>query len=248
MTADPFHRNIAVSLALHLGAVLLIFFRAVMVPNEAIDIRNAIRVDMVDLPRKMETLPEPATEPTTVEKPKELPKKVEPTPKAVHTPTPVSKNTKVNVEKTQSNALSKIKAMNAMEKIKKELEEEREKNARKAKRAAEPVRGNKVSAGNSLTGLERIEYDRYFDELRGKILSQFNVPQWLADADLKAQVLVLIDERGYVVKRVLKTSSGNDVFDSKVLEAIENSSPLPPPPSRLRGLLSTAGIVFNFPQ
>jgi colicin import membrane protein len=248
MTADRFSRDLAISLGLHAAVVLLIFFKAVLIPSEPIDLRNAIRVDMVDLPRKMETLPEPAKEPapTVPEKPKELPPKPEAAPvKTATPPTATPKAPKANVEKAQNNALNRIKAMSALDKIRQDVKAEKEK---ASKPKPDVVRGNQVSAGNSLTGLERIEYDHYFDMLKGKVLSQFNLPQWLADQGFKAQVLVLIDERGYIVKRQIKVSSGNDIFDTKVLEAVDASSPLEPPPARLRGLLSTAGIVLRFPQ
>src|SRR5438105_5892715 len=81
MTADNFSRNVMISGLGHVGIVLLIFLRAVTMPSEHVEIRNAIRVDVVGLPQKMETLPEkaevapkPAPAPAT----KEMPKKAEP--------------------------------------------------------------------------------------------------------------------------------------------------------------------------
>ncbi len=242
---DHFPRNVTISLIGHAAVVLIIFFRAVMIPNDVIDIRQAIRVDVVDLPKKMAALPEKAAEPAPAPaKPVELPKKAEEVPvKPVAVKPVVKEKPKTNTKDAQKTALSKLKAISALEKIKQEVSK-----AKSTKPKAEVVAGNKVSEGNSLTGLEKIDYDHYFDDLHQKILSQWNIPQWLAEAELKASVVVLIDERGYVIKRAFKRSSGNDIFDAKVLEAIDSSQPLPPPPQRLRGLLSTSGIVFNFPQ
>lgn len=244
---DTFSRNVMISMVGHLAVMLLIFFRAVTAPADRFDLRNAIRVDVVDLPKKMTALPEVAPEkpaPAPAEKPKELPKKAELKPAKTHAPeTPSPKAKKLNTEKSQKHALDKLKAMEALEKIQEEVGKEKS-----AKAKSPIVAGNQVNAGNALSGLERIEYDRYFEELQKKILSQWSIPQWLADNDLKAKVLVLIDERGYVLKKIFRQSSGNEIFDAKVMEAIDSSSPLPPPPQRLRGLLSTSGIVFNFPQ
>src|SRR4051812_44793235 len=96
MTADNFYRNIAISLGLHFFVVLLIFFRAVTMPSEPLELRNAIRVDVVGLPQKMQELPEPVTEKPAPVAPKtpDLPKKEEPTPvkpKAPEAPSPKAK-------------------------------------------------------------------------------------------------------------------------------------------------------------
>ena len=254
---DNFSRNLLLSGVGHALIVLLIFFRAVTAPQERIDIRNAIRVDVVGLPEKSATLPEkPAPHVPAPPEPKAAapePKaakesKPEPvTEKAKPTPTlNLQKSVKPNTEKSQKNAIDKLKALEALERIKKEVGK-----VKQAEQRAKPqdvVRGNQIAAGNALSGLEKIEYDRYFDELEGKIRAQWSIPQWLADGDFRAQVLILVDERGYVTKKIFRKTSGNDIFDSKVLEAIDASSPLPVPPARLKGVLSTSGIVLNFPQ
>jgi colicin import membrane protein len=244
MTADKFSRNLMISGFGHIAVVLIIFFRAVTMPNEHLELRNAIRVDMVGLPQKMEALPEKVAEkPAPAPAVKEMPKKVQVEPVKPKAPEVPVKKKEVDHAKNEKRAMEKLKAMEALEKISQEVGREKT-----AKPKATVVAGNKLAAGNSLTGLEKIEYDQYFDELEKKIHGAWSIPQWLADIDLKAQVLVLIDDKGDVLRKTFKKSSGNEIFDAKVLEAIDASSPLPPPPARLRGLLSTSGIVFNFPQ
>lgn len=242
---DTFQRNIAISLGLHFAIAMLLMFRAILIPSEPLAIRDAIRVDMVGLPEKM-TEPPKLTEPPSKaaeEKPKDMPKKAEAAPPKPAAPTVPSKTAKkADTKKSELSALNKLKAQSAIEKIKEDLKKE------KAAKAGTVVKGNQVSKGNSLTGLEKIEYDRYFDDLKGKLLDHFNIPQWLADGKFRAQVQVLIDERGYVIKKILRKSSGNEIFDSKALEAVENSSPFPPPPKRLQGALQANGIIFNFPE
>ncbi|MGZ3722737.1 MAG: TonB C-terminal domain-containing protein [Bdellovibrionales bacterium] len=246
MTADNFSRNVMISGLGHVGIVMLIFLRAVTMPSEHVEIRNAIRVDVVGLPQKMETLPEkvevapkPAPAPAT----KEMPKKAEPVPVKTKIKEVSVKKKEVDFSKVQKESLRKLKQQEMLEKIQKEVGKENS-----AKPKATVVAGNKLANGNALEGIDRIDYDKYYDELKDKLHSSWSVPQWLADADFKAKVLVLIDERGYVVKKTMKVSSGNDIFDAKAMEAVDNSSPFPAPPARLRGLLSTNGIVFNFPQ
>jgi colicin import membrane protein len=245
---DNFNRILGISALGHAAVFLFVFFQAVLIPRQPIDLRQAIRVDVVGLPEKMTELPPPVKEkapeaPAQKETVKELPKKAEPEPEKPAAPkVDLNKSKKADLKSAQKNALAKLKALRALDKIKAEV------GAKSAKARPQVVKGNAVSEGNSLTGLAQIEYDRYFDDIKVKIRDQFNLPQWLAEAKLRAQVLVLIDARGFIIKKTIRTSSGNEVFDAKALEAVENSSPLPEPPARLRGVLSTSGITFNFPQ
>lgn len=246
---DRFSRDMMISGFGHGLIFVLIFVRAVFAPSEPMQIRRAIRVDVVDLPQKLneETLPPPAPpsppQPSAAT-PKPEPVTQPPAPKPSK-PEPI----KLKAEKTakaQNQAINKLKAQSTIEKFKQDLSHEK-KNA-PTKPAASQVAGNVISKGNSLSGLEKIEYDRYLVSLEEKIRSNWSIPQWLADADFKAQVQILIDERGYIVKKIFLKSSHNEVFDAKVMEALEGSSPLPPPPARLHGFLSTSGIVVNFPE
>jgi colicin import membrane protein len=246
---DTFSRNLTISAVGHAVVLALIFVRAVLIPSEPIEIRRAIRVDVVDLPQKMteeqmKAAPAPPPPPSKTES-KPEPAKPEPVKAAPPKPDTVnlSKAKPKDVAKSQSAALAKLKALAALEKIKHDVSEEK-----KPAKPATVVKGNQVAAGNSLTGLDRIEYDKYFDDLEGKIRAQWSIPQWLADGDYKAQVQILVDERGYVTKKIMRRSSGNEVFDAQVMAAIDGSSPLPPPPARLQGLLSTSGIILNFPE
>jgi colicin import membrane protein len=246
MIADQFSRNIVISLGLHLAVAVLIFFRAAMMPSEPIQIRNAIRVDVVGLPQKMKELPEAKAEkPAPAPAAKELPKKTDPLPAVKAKPIK-----EVDHSKKQKDAFKKLqermnadKEKHALEEIQKAIGKEKTK-----AKAAQAVAGNKVNAGNSLEGIDRLDYDKYFDDLKGKVHGAFSIPQWLADANLQAKIQVMIDDRGYVIKKVFKQSSGNDIFDAKVSEAIDSSSPFPPPPSNLRGALASSGVIFNFPQ
>jgi len=247
---DTFSRNLTISVIGHLAFLVMIFVRAVFIPSEPIEIRRAIRVDVVDLPMKMteeqlkvsEAMPQPAKEAPRPEPVKAEPAKPEPVNISKPNPKPIP-----DLSKTQSNAIAKLKAMAALDKIKQDVGDAK-KAETKASKPATVVKGNQVSAGNSLTGMDKIEYDKYFDDLEEKIRTQWSIPQWLADGDFKAQVQILIDERGYITKKVIRRTSGNDIFDGQVMAALEASSPLPPPPARLQGMLSTSGIILNFPE
>lgn len=240
--SDSFSRSIVISMAAHVALALAMLLRAVFIPSDVMDLRQAIRVDVVGLPDKVQTLPDkppeekaeaPAPAPEPVAKPEPV-KAKPPKPEA-----PKVDLAKKKVDKKQ--ALDRIKAMTALDKIKEEVGQAK---TQKAK----PVKGNIVSAGNSLSGLERIDYDRYFGEIEVRVRQHWSLPQWLIEARLRAQALVLIDETGVVRDRKIVKSSGNSEFDQRVLETIDRASPFPAPPERLRDALSVKGIIFNFPQ
>lgn len=246
---DPIKRNILISAGLHLVLVAIFAVKAAWVPSDEVLIRSAIRVDVVGLPDKVKS---PAPE-AAKDTPKPAPPKVEakPVPKAEAKPpaVPAVKKDKLDpkkIESKQEEALKRLKAQQAIENMRREVDE---KDAQERAAKAQTFKGNQVSPGDGLTGLERIEFDRYFGTIESQIRANWNLPGWLAQQDtLKAQALVLIDAAGQVIKRQVLKSSGNEVFDAQVLEAIDRSSPFPQPPDRLKSVLALRGIVFNFPD
>ncbi len=246
--ADPLTRNIWISVALHVGIVITFAVKAAWIPSDELLIRSAIRVDVVGMPDKVQTPPEPAKEAVKPAPPPKAEPAAPPKPE-VKAPTVPVKNDKPPdpkmTEKTQQKALEKLKAMNAIEKMKSEVAE---KEAKERAAKTPTFKGNQVNQGDSLTGLEKLDFDRYFGTIENQIRSNWNLPGWLAQADLNAQAMVLIDANGQVAKRQILKSSGNDVFDAEVLAAIDKSSPFPAPPARLKDVLALKGIVFNFPN
>ncbi len=249
---DRLGREFWVSISLHLTILTAIFLRAVFVPDEAIQIRNSIRVEVVGLPQKQVEPPkldiETPAEPEPVKAKEEVkPTTPEPTPKVKEPVKPkapieapkvqTKKSTAKDLAKAQEQAMRQIRAQQALDSVKSEVSKKRS-----------PVVGNQLADGNSLKGLDSIEYNRYFGQLEVAVKNNWRVPQWLADANLSAQILVKIDERGYVIERIIVKSSRNEVFDAQMITAVDESSPLPPPPSRLQGLLSSKGVVFRFPE
>lgn len=245
---DSFQRNLWLSVALHVALVLLFVIKAAWLPSDDLLIRSALRVDLVGMPDKVQTVSEPAPEPA-VAKPepvKPVTPKVEPAkpPKVALEKKPEKAPDLKKSQETQKKAMERLKALQAIDKLKGEVSD-REAN----QKPKEPTfKGNMVNSGDSLTGLERIEYDRYFATIENQVKSNWNLPGWLAEAQLRAQALVMIDAGGQVVRRQVVRPSGNEVFDAQVLAAIDRSAPFPKPPSRLKDVLALKGIVFNFPD
>lgn len=240
---DSLSRPLYISLAAHFGLLSLFFLKMTFFPVQPIEIKRAIRVDLVGMPEKVkEPKPVATKEPKKVAPKKPAPKvekKVEakkPAPKKPPKVVTKKKDSK-KIEKSQESAINRLKALAALEKIKQE-----------AVAAEVETKGNQVSKGNSLTGLEQIEYDRYFDQVEQLLYSHWMLPEWLINAGLRAQALVLVDESGHVIKKEIIKSSGDPTFDAHVMAAIEKAAPFPAPPARLQGVLADQGFVFNFPE
>lgn len=232
-----FNNALLLSGVAHGLIIVLLIFRAVFLPSEPIEIRNAIRVDVVGLPDKVMAPTKPAPAPA----PAPLPAKVELPPPPNQTPK-VAEKSKTSSADLQKKALEKLKALEAIEKLK------AAQTAPAEKPAESVAKGNVQSAGDSPRGIEKMQFDGYISQIRSHILEHFNLPQWLIDANLHAQALVMIDENGFVIRREIVKSSGNDIFDHMVIEAIEKSSPFAAPPAKLKSILQFRGVVFGFPD
>lgn len=256
---DHLSRFIGISLIAHVCLVLAFTVKAVFFPSEQIDIRNSIRVDMVALPDKVqpkapsapkpkvevkkEKPPAPKPKPQAKPKPKPKPKPVvKAKPKAKPKPKPKKKVDMKKAKEEQQKALERLKALQALENIEEEVEKS------KQEPQEQQFKGNVKNAGNSLSGLAKIQMDRYFQDLKSHMYQSWSLPQWLSDANLRAQAMVMIDEGGFVVKKQIVQSSGNDLFDNHVLDAIEKASPFPAPPGKLQNMLKYNGLTFNFPE
>lgn len=220
--------------------------RTFMAPSEPLQIRNSIRVDLVGLPDKANPVPTPKE----IEKPQPVktpapPKEVKASPPAPPAPK-VEKIDLTKAKSAQEKALERLKAMEAVERMKGEVQAEKQA-AKRAEQAA-TFKGNVLNEGDSLTGLEKIDFDRYFSGIESKIRANWQLPSWLSNANFRAQARVLIDPSGQISKREIISSSGNEVFDAEVLSAIDRASPFPEPPDRLKNVLALRGIIFNFPE
>ena len=259
---DQLSRGLGVSFAIH--ALLVSFFtlKTVFFPSEQIDFTQAVRVDMVALPDKMDPNALPPVQPKEEAKPappaKEPAKPV--TPKAEHKPEPAKAplppkpDEGVNIEKVknqQQKALDKLKALAALDKIKDDVAAEKEKNlagAGKKDDGAQKVKGNILSAGSALTGLAKLEHQSYANDLQKHIKQHWALDEWLTKKDYKAQAQVFVDARGNIIGRKIVKSSGNSSYDDAVLDTIDKAAPFPAPPEKLQAIMSTDGIMIGFPE
>jgi TonB family protein len=221
---------------------------------------KAIRVDIVGLPDKVATLP-PLEEAAPLPAPSDAAKPVPQPSKPVQPPKPVAQEAgpKVNLNKVkpedrkreQDAALKRLEAMQKLEKMMTASATAPAVPAAAAsagKTAGTVVKGNEISHGSSLRGTQRLDHENYVNSVDEHVHRFWNLPQWLANANFKARVLVFVDGQGNVVKKQMTQSSGNQVFDERVMMAIERASPFPPPPANLVNILAVDGIEFGFPE
>lgn len=242
--------GLLISLIAHVALFLLLIIKLTFFQAKSIDLSQAIRVDMVGLPEKMELkdLPEKdqqtlkETKPEQVnEAPKEAPaepttQKTKPEPKK----TAESLNLK-KVKNKQKQALDKIKKMSAIEKIKQDV-------LAQTKNKSGKVKGAVISAGSALTGLDKIQSDEYLIKLDQHIKNNWALPQWMIGKPFKTQILVKFSPDGKIISSKVIKPSGNPAYDDFCLAAIEQSSPLPRVPEKFTEKYSVDGVVIGFPE
>lgn len=249
-------QGLLASVCFHLALVLFFTVKSVFFTAEPVDYSAAIRVDLIGLPDKLdpstvlppkqetaEAPPQPAAE-AAPEKttPPKMPEKVEKAePKE---PVMAEKPKEKDFKKQQNDALNRLKAMAALDKIKKESAESKKSDLP----ANYQVKGNVLSPGTALTGLDKINHEGYLAALDQHIKQFWSLPEWLANQDLKAQVRVQIDRSGNLIGKKLVRSSGNSTYDDYALETIERSVPYPRPPDKLSAIMEVNGFIVGFPE
>lgn len=238
-----------ISLSLHLSLFLVMAVKIVLFPTERLEHIRAVRVDFVALPDKDPQIGPPGEEKPAPEKPAEPVKEAKPEPKppVKVAEKPVEKSSEKAVEKPKKSDLKDLQSaalqrLSALSRIKKS----------KAADASKPegvvVKGNRVSEGNSLTGVEKIEYNRYLSDLDLHIKKNWHLPEWLTDKNLTAAIFLRFDENGQILEKKLLRSSGNKDFDNEALQAVVSSVPFPVPPENLISYFKSQGIELRFPE
>ena len=236
---DSFKDFLFLSAGFHIVIFVVLTVKILIFPTEIPEHKSAVRIDVVALPEKNPT-PKPAPQPVK-KQPTPVAKKQPPKPKA---PKKKPKKKKKIVKKKkpslkkvkeeQSSALARLKALQKINKSKNEKENQ--------------FKGNNLSKGNSLTGLEKLHHESYQGELETHIRSHWNLPEWLANGNFKATVLIKINRNGGILAKLFVLKSGNELFDHQVKTTLEKANPLPAPPNNLASYYANKGIKVNFPE
>ena len=254
MTLSENKKPLFYSLGFHLSLVLVMVIRGYYT-TDIPDFERTVRVDIVSMPDKVQKIVPPKQQPEIAkeepkkedpkQKPKEQVKKVEPKKEAVKASAKTQKvETKKksppkppaeDLKKSELNAFEKLAAMKEA-KIQDEIEEKQK-----------AIAGNRIAKGTDLVGVEKIEYSNYKSTLHKAISSEWDLPKWLLEGDLRAIALIKIDEDGNLIFKNIVSSSGNTIYDEKVMEAIVDSAPFSKPPSKFKKIVFYEGVQLAFP-
>lgn len=110
-------------------------------------------------------------------------------------------------------------------------------------------KGNKLSQGvekgkEVLNAQQQEEINAYFLVISDRIRAFWNLPKYITEQSLTAEIEIKINNKGEMTYKNLDVSSGNDLFDSRVLKAMESAAPYPPPPSNVQSLIRN-GIILR---
>lgn len=250
------------SAAAHVVFALLLTIRAVFFSGDPLRIENSIRVDIVGLPDKARALPEAPAEPDAGAAPKQEPeatksveleaaKKALPTKPAEAPTAVVLKPKKSDPKDSRKNQEAALKRLDALARLERQAKADAAAKAIAANSnkagagTAHQIKGNEVSRGNSLTGLTRLDHDRYLDDIEIRIRKMWNPPKFLAKAGLRVRVVLFINNQGLITEHKIVQSSGNSVFDDSAVAAIESAQPFAPPPDSLGSLLAQQGVELD---
>ena len=216
--ADPItlKRYVKASVGLHVFLLLALTLQAYFFLETPVQFEQAIRVDIVGLPDKPQEAPAVLPSPKeNVMPPKEAPPaKVEPPVAKNKLPTRTVDPEAIKLEHTKNDskskekkAMEKLKQMQALEEIQKDIEQENRRkqlqNAPKPKFA-----GNIISPGTELTGVNKLQADTYIDKVHKHMIEHWALPAYLRNRGLKSIVQVKFDESGNILeKQILKSSS-----------------------------------------
>lgn len=286
---DEFKNSLVLSFALHGVVIALFLIKFIFFSKPVIDLSQAISVNMEDfqdnarmpkkiiagsntkmpdsdkLPQKIEKKePEPSTksEPQAPVEKNKPEKTLERTPEK-EVVKPVADPNSIHLSKAkQKEAISKLKKLSALEKIKQDLKNEslekikssdvkttpssqEQKDSKTSKGEYKP---RIIAAGSEISGLDKLQANNYLREVDQSIKQFWALPQWLITKSLKAQALVKFNTAGEILSVKIVSSSGNNSYDQYCLQAIEKAAPFPKVPEKLSEKFSVDGIIIGFPE
>jgi colicin import membrane protein len=85
------------------------------------------------------------------------------------------------------------------------------------------------------------EIQVYVAMARERVKGFWVIPDTLSEKDLKAVIIIEIDQQGQITGSRFEQSSGNLSFDQSAMRAINKAAPFPPPP----GQMPEIGLIFE---
>lgn len=238
------------SLLLHLGVVALLgafssesvsdwIRQLVGLDRNKIEVQSYVQVDVVGLPDhtvrdKINPLLPEVPKPDTKSGKQELEtKKTDPDIMREKEPGKKKVDRKKQQERALREALDDAKREQALKGLQNET----------GSRGRGKLKGNALSEGTSSTGIVGTAKDKYIGILTESIKQQFNIFSWQQKRGLVAEVKLLLLPNGRVKWRQIVKPSKDAMYDSAVLQAIDDAQPFPIPEDRS---LIRDEITINF--
>lgn len=248
------------SLFWHVGLIALFLAWTFIFPSQPLVLQPSIQVDIVGLPDFTKN------QRNTVDT--SLPVKEEVKPAPVEVPPPTPDLMTLAEEKKSADAKPKEtkpvrskpeeSAQSALDRLRKELnkkdakerqrliEEKKQELAKFDERFRARLAGNSVSQGSNISGVPGEVVNAYLGHITDKIRAQWELPPFLQSQNLRASARMYIEANGSV-RYAITRSSGNEIFDNLVKDALERAKPFAPPPAALAGELKRNGVEVLFP-
>lgn len=182
-----------------------------------------------------------------------LPEVSEPSSKMIDKPTPkaaeksdIMEEAKNSKEKQKKELERKKAEDKALQLAKQEAEREQALKGlqnKTGKKGRGKIKGNMLSEGTASSGMIGTAKDKYIGVLTESIKQQFNVFSWQQKKELVAEVQLSLLPNGRVRWRKITKPSRDVMYDSAVLQAIDDAQPFPVPEDK--GLLQEE-ITINF--
>ena len=233
---------LALSIYFHTALFLAFTVKLIFFKRKDVFVSPSLRVDIIALPDK-----NPAPLPSKEEK-KEV--KVE---EKIEKKTEIKEDPQPSIKKKLSDVKDKIftKKEKSLEELQKEILKNYLNSNKKPKKASPKknlAKGNVLSPGTSLEGIQKLNYDIYLEELSNHVRSQWSIPNWLSQEHYRCVVNVKIDKLGNLISKSIQSSSGISEYDSRALAAVDKANPFPKPPNELHKIIRFDGVALGFPK
>lgn len=244
MTLSKDKQPFIYSLCFHLGILLLMVVRGYF-SKEIKPFERTVRVDIVAMPDKVQKIVKPQPKKEEKKAKKEKVKKTQAKKEAKKAVKKIAVQPK-DSPKAKAAPKEDLKAseLSAFEKLALLKAQKEEKEIVEKQKA---IAGNRLAKGSDLVGVEKIEYSNYKSTLHNAISAEWDLPKWLLEGNLKAVAHIKIDEAGNLLSKEIVSSSGNSIYDEKVMEAIVDSAPFSPPPEKFKQIVFYEGVHLAFP-
>jgi TonB family protein len=253
-----FYQHFATSLGAHLLILLLAWIAGTWVSkllgtNSNVEIiRASVRVDVVGMPKfTIKELKQMQAEPVAKAEPESVGAK-EAAKVKDHSEDVIKKDDLVIQEKGDKKKSSFMNLLTDYS-SKKVAAQEKSVGNKKGTKSLDSLilEGNRLSKGSALVGdysdEQNSEFSAYVQSLPELVRSQWKLPSYLKEKNLRCRIAVYLSSIGEVLKTELLESSGQSEFDARAEKAIREAAPFPKPSQSVASRLTTSGVILRFP-